>query len=188
MARGVTHFNPIKAHDFEPRFAQIEPHHVVAARLMRRQNRDPPGAKGPQRSDRRGRTHGYADAGALRQLVLQLGRRGNAAPEGFERNADDEMIQPRRHDLIDRGGDALAHGGHVLEESLLGIERPFFDGRARGMIGDAARAERLAFRLHRGVGRGHHDADAFAKSQSVGHCDVLGLRNGTMTLRKITAV
>ena len=53
---------------------------------------------------------------------------------------DDEVIETRRHDLVDCGNDALTHVVHVLEERLFGGERTLLDGHPPGVIGDAARA------------------------------------------------
>jgi hypothetical protein len=64
------------------------------------------------------------------------------------------VIRTWRHDLIDRGANALAHILHVFEKCLVGIKRSLLDGRASHVIGNARWPQCFALRLYRGLVEG----------------------------------
>src|SRR5258707_6799417 len=121
-----------------------------------------------QRRDRSRGPHGDSDASAFRKFGLQLVRGGNAAPEAFKRNADDEMIKPAGHDLIDGSAHALAHHRHMFEEGFFGIERALLDGDTAGMAGDAGHAQPLALTSDSGAFGLVHHPDPLSRSPRIG--------------------
>jgi hypothetical protein len=161
-------FEALEAQHVEARFSEIRPHHLVAARLVRREDRDLPRTELVERGDRSGRSHRDADAGAFRQIRLQFVRGGNTAPERLQRDPHDEVVERGGHDLIDRGAHPVTHHLHVFLERLVGAERAFLDGDAAGVARHPRHEQPVGFGLDRRIGRGHHDADALSISDRVG--------------------
>ena len=56
----------------------------------------------------------------------------------------------------------------TLQASLVArLDRPVLERQPRNMVGDAARAQRIALGTHDRIGRGHHDADLLAIAERV---------------------
>ena len=102
------------------------------------------------------------------KIRLQLVGGRDAAPERFERNPHDEMVETGGHDLVDRRAHPIAHHLHMFIECLLGIEGTLLDRDAAGVAGHARHPQHLGLGLDGRIGRRHDEADTLSISKSVG--------------------
>jgi hypothetical protein len=166
MSTGEAHFSPFRR---TIAIAEEAAHLLVADRHIGRDHAEAAGAIALERLLRGVRAHGDLDAGARLHPLLESPASFEAIPEGLGRHAHDQVIGLAGHDLVDGAHHLAADIVHQRIEIVVVADGIVGDVDAAEMVGYAARAHGLEFRLHGSVGRGRNDGELLAKTEGVSH-------------------